>query len=141
VSLRVMPNLKVTVLTAEETIFEGEVEKASLPASPGEVTILTGHAPWMGILNDGVVDLGSKGEFVIAGGFAKVYENNLVVLADSASDKDKISESIAQAQKKAAEDKLKEQDIDRVEFAKAEAALRKSLAELKYLRRRTRHTH
>lgn len=132
-----MANLKLSILTAEEAVFEGEVSQVCLPASDGEVTILPGHTAWMGTLSDGVIKFGSE-EYITAGGFAKVYDNTVTVMADSAVDSDKISESLAEAQRKAAEDKLKETSIDQVGFAKAEAGLRKSLAELKYLRRRTR---
>ena len=51
--------LKVSVISPESVLFEGETDSVVAPAYDGEVGILTGHAPLMALLGDGKLRLGS----------------------------------------------------------------------------------
>ena len=42
--------LKVSVISPEAVLFEGETDSVVAPAYDGEVGILTGHAPLMALL-------------------------------------------------------------------------------------------
>lgn len=80
--------LKVSVISPEQTLFEGEVESVTAPAFDGEVGILTSHAPMMTLLGKGTLRLGangSKGSFQVEGGFLQVIDNQVRVVTEKAA--------------------------------------------------------
>ncbi len=81
--------LKVSVISPESILFEGEADSVVAPAYDGEVGILTGHAPMMAVLGKGELRLGSPGtrQFNIEGGFLQVLENQVRVVTEKASPK------------------------------------------------------
>ena len=78
--------LKVSVISPEAILFEGEADSVVAPAYDGEVGILTGHAPMMAVLGSGELRLGSPGSrsFVVEGGFLQVLNNEVRVVTESA---------------------------------------------------------
>jgi len=66
--------LKVSVISPEAVLFEGETDAVVAPAYDGEVGILTGHAPLMALLGQGQLRLGggSVRRFNVGGGFMHV---------------------------------------------------------------------
>ena len=79
--------LKVTVISPESVLFEGETDSVVAPAYDGEVGILTGHAPMMTLLGKGTLRVGAGGErrFAIEGGFLQVVDNQVRVVTERAS--------------------------------------------------------
>ncbi len=80
--------LKVSVISPESVLFEGEVSSVVAPAFDGEVGILENHAPMMTLLGSGVLRLGgtsSEKRFTIEGGFLQVVENNVRIVTEKAS--------------------------------------------------------
>jgi F-type H+-transporting ATPase subunit epsilon len=80
--------LKVSVISPERTLFEGEVDGVTAPAFDGEVGILTSHAPMMTLLGKGTLKLGSNGNagsFHVEGGFLQVVDNHVRVVTEKAS--------------------------------------------------------
>ena len=81
--------LKVSVISPEAVLFEGDAESVVAPAFDGEVGILTGHAPMMTLLGRGVLRLtgGGAGEarFAVEGGFLQVADNAVRVVTERAS--------------------------------------------------------
>lgn len=80
--------LKVSVISPESVLFEGEVSSVVAPAYDGEVGILENHAPMMTLLGSGVLRLGaaaSEKKFAIEGGFLQVVENNVRIVTEKAS--------------------------------------------------------
>src|SRR3982750_4293913 len=53
--------LRVSVISPEAVLFEGDAESVVAPAYDGEVGILTGHAPLMALLGEGELRLGGAG--------------------------------------------------------------------------------
>jgi F-type H+-transporting ATPase subunit epsilon len=79
--------LKVSVISPEAVLFEGDADSVVAPAYDGEVGILTGHAPLMALLGDGELRLGG-GEgrrFKVSGGFMQVLENHVRVVTEKAT--------------------------------------------------------
>lgn len=79
--------LKVSVISPESTLFEGEVDSVTAPAFDGEVGILTSHAPMMTLLGKGTLRLGnggSAGRFNVDGGFLQVIDNQVRVVTEKA---------------------------------------------------------
>ena len=80
--------LKVSVISPESVLFDGEVTSVVAPAFDGEVGILQDHAPMMTLLGKGSLRLdGSGGErrFEIEGGFLQVVENNVRIVTEKAT--------------------------------------------------------
>jgi F-type H+-transporting ATPase subunit epsilon len=79
--------LKVSVISPEAVLFEGETDSVVAPAYDGEVGILTGHAPLMALLGDGQLRLGggSGRRFQVSGGFMQVLNDNVRIVTEKAA--------------------------------------------------------
>ena len=79
--------LKVSVISPEAVLFEGEVESLVAPAFDGEVGILTSHAPMVTLLGRGTLRLGAGAgarRFTVEGGFLQVADNEVRVVTEHA---------------------------------------------------------
>lgn len=79
--------MKVSVISPESTIFEGEADSVVVPAWDGQVGVMKGHAPMLVLLGDGemrVVHNGSDQRFHISGGFMQVANDVVTVLSEHA---------------------------------------------------------
>lgn len=80
--------MKVTVISPERALFDGEAEAVVAPAFDGQVGILPRHAPFMTLLGEGVLTVQATGEatrFQVAGGFLQVVGDAVRVVAGSAT--------------------------------------------------------
>lgn len=78
--------LKVSVISPEAVLFEGETDSVVAPAYDGEVGILTGHAPLMALLGNGVLRIGGASRrFNVSGGFMQVLNNQVRVVTEKAT--------------------------------------------------------
>ena len=81
--------LKVSVISPEQTLFDGEAQAVVAPAYDGQVGILTGHAPMMALLGRGTLRLsgaeGGEQRFTVAGGFLQVVDNHVRVVTERAA--------------------------------------------------------
>ena len=80
--------LRVSVISPERTLFDGEVDALTAPAFDGEVGILTSHAPMMTLLGKGELRLGSGGSvarFHVEGGFLQVINDTVRVVTEKAA--------------------------------------------------------
>jgi F-type H+-transporting ATPase subunit epsilon len=78
--------MRVTVISPESAVFDGEADAVVAPAFDGELGILDNHAPMMTTLGTGtlVVRSGSaERRFRVQGGFLQVVKNRVRVLAES----------------------------------------------------------
>ncbi|HEX5437052.1 MAG TPA: ATP synthase F1 subunit epsilon [Gemmatimonadaceae bacterium] len=81
--------LRVSVISPERMVFDGEATSVVAPAFDGEVGILTGHAPMMTLLGRGVLRIVREGEgtpqrYTITGGFLQVVDNAVRVVTERA---------------------------------------------------------
>lgn len=79
--------LKVSVISPEAVLFEGETDSVVAPAFDGEIGILRGHAPLMALLGEGELRLGSGSgpRFRVGGGFMQVLDNHVRIVTEKAS--------------------------------------------------------
>jgi len=80
--------MRVSVISAERAVFEGEATAVVVPAYDGLVGILPRHAPFMTLLGKGVVTIRrSEGtqKVDVAGGFLQVAKDVVRIVARSAS--------------------------------------------------------
>jgi F-type H+-transporting ATPase subunit epsilon len=67
-------------------LFEGETDAVVAPAFDGEIGILTGHAPLMALLGNGLLRLGGSGQrFNVSGGFLQVINDDVRVVTEQAT--------------------------------------------------------
>ena len=71
--------LRVSVISPERVLFEGEADSVVAPAFDGEVGILTGHAPMVTLLGRGALRIGGGAaagrRFSVEGGFLQVADD------------------------------------------------------------------
>lgn len=83
-----MATLKLTVVSAEKSIFTGEVKSIQASGIEGELGILPGHTPLMTAIKPGIVKLtlenGNEEVIYVSGGFLEVQPTIVIVLADVA---------------------------------------------------------
>ena len=138
-----MSTIRVDVVSAESSIFEGEAEFVALPGEAGELGIYPQHTPLITRIRPGAVRIKVVNrpdeEFVfVAGGILEVQPNRVTVLADTAiRGKDLDEAKAADAQKRAQEAMANaKSDID---FARAQsefAMMAAQIAAIQKLRRK-----
>jgi F-type H+-transporting ATPase subunit epsilon len=80
--------LKVSVISPEAVLFEGDAVSVVAPAFDGEIGILENHAPMMTLLGKGELRLGGGGadrRFNVEGGFLQVVENTVRIVTERAA--------------------------------------------------------
>lgn len=80
--------MRVSVISAERSVFDGDADSVVAPAYDGLVGILPRHAPFMTLLGKGIVKIrrseGTK-NVQVAGGFLQVAADVVRIVARSAS--------------------------------------------------------
>jgi F-type H+-transporting ATPase subunit epsilon len=77
--------MRVTVISPEASLFDGEAEAVVAPAYDGQVGILQNHAPFMTLLGTGVLTVrhqDATSQFTVSGGFLQVVDNVVRVVAE-----------------------------------------------------------
>lgn len=77
--------MRVTVISPEAAVFDGEADSVVAPAFDGELGILANHAPLMTVLGTGVLRVttgGATRRFRVQGGFLQVVKNSVRILAE-----------------------------------------------------------
>jgi F-type H+-transporting ATPase subunit epsilon len=80
--------LTVSVISPEQTLYEGTATSVVAPAFDGEVGILAHHAPMMTLLGEGTLRLetpAGEARFAVAGGFLQVVDDTVRVVTERAS--------------------------------------------------------
>ncbi|HRU50161.1 MAG TPA: F0F1 ATP synthase subunit epsilon [Candidatus Absconditabacterales bacterium] len=141
----------LTLVSPQETIFEGEVEKVTIPTEIGIITVLPHHAPLGSIVKPGILsfipkekkeNLLKKADFLfqddqihlsIGGGTVYVDGTDLVVLVSDITANPESDEETLEAMKKELEKNIQETrlrgDIESIE--KSYLALQKLTADLR----------
>jgi F-type H+-transporting ATPase subunit epsilon len=78
--------LKISVISPEATLFQGEATHVVAPAFDGEVGILAGHAPMVTTLGTGELRIGDGAQrFKVEGGFMQVVDDVVRVVTERAT--------------------------------------------------------
>ncbi|HYI45305.1 MAG TPA: ATP synthase F1 subunit epsilon [Actinomycetota bacterium] len=121
--------MKVSIVTPEEAMWEGEAELVIARSPEGEFGIMRGHIPFLAALVPGlvtIIDGSSRQQYVVPGGFLEasgpVDDYHVIVLADDAEEAGDIDAAeaikrIEQAQKE------RDEDVDQHAEAKMRAAM------------------
>ena len=134
-----MATLRLEIVTQDKRAYSDDVDMVVIPAVEGEMGVLPMHVPLMTQINPGelVVTKGHETFYLAVGeGFVEITQTHVNVLTDMAIEEHAIDEHAAEAAVKRAEEALKTHDLGGEESASVQAALARSLAQLRVKRRR-----
>jgi len=89
------------VVTPERLVFSDSVESVTLPHQDGEIGILVGHIPLLGLLRCGELNYTRKGKktfYAVGGGYVEVTGSKVNVLVDYAEAAENIDREIVEKQ-------------------------------------------
>ena len=116
-----MAELHVELVAADREVWSGEASMVIARTLDGDLGILAGYAPLLGVLANGPVQIRSTdGEAVIAavlGGFLSVSDDRVSILAEVAELAEEIDEAAARRE-------LEQADKDETTTLRAQARLR-----------------
>lgn len=126
--------IKLEIVTPSEIVYSEEIDFLKAPAIDGEIGILPKHAPLVTGLKTGLLRLKKGGEDIkvsISEGFIEVKPTNINIVVRTAELPYKIDIERAKRAKERAEERLNKRSDRQVDYARAEAALKRALARLK----------
>jgi len=78
--------MKLTIITPDKPVYDGEVTSVTVPGSAGSFEVLKDHAPVVSTLEDGKIIIRATGKseeiIQIIGGVVEVLHNKITVLAE-----------------------------------------------------------
>jgi F-type H+-transporting ATPase subunit epsilon len=127
-------SLLLEVVTPDRQVVSTDVDIVVLPGVQGQFGVLVNHIPFLSALDIGEMYYrkGGQVEYIfVGGGFAEVTGDKVTVLVDSAERGKEIDIERAKRAKERAEKRLAVGRTADLDWVRAEAALRRSLARMK----------
>ncbi len=117
-----MSKLQCDIVTPEHKFYSDEVEFVVFPASEGEMGVYEKHEPVVTNLKAGTVRVMKEGQteqkrFVIAGGYAQIDGEKLVILASRAADYNEIDKDSLEKEIEALRFQLEDMDSESANLA------------------------
>lgn len=135
-----MANIKTThvdVVSAESSLFSGEVTRLTVSGSEGDLGITPGHTPLLTAIKPGMVKLvkedGDEEVIYISGGFLEVQAHSVTVLADTAIRGAELDLAKAEEAKQRAEEQIANTTND-VDYALVASQLAQAIAQLQVIK-------
>ena len=125
--------LTLEVATPTRLVVAETVDEIVAPGSQGYFGVLPGHAAFLTTLGVGelMYRIGRDEHYLaMAGGFAEVRNDKVIILADSAERPDEIDRPRAEGARDRAERRLAGRSESDVDYARAMAALARATARL-----------
>jgi len=125
--------LTLELATPTRMVVADTVDEVVVPGSDGYFGVLPGHAPLLATLGIGELTyrIGRDERHVaIAGGFAEVRNDKVIVLADTAERPQDIDRARAERARDRAEQRLSGRAQDETDYARAAAALARALTRI-----------
>ena len=129
--------LTLEITTPMRLVVAEQVDEVVAPGVEGYFGVLPGHAPFLTTLGVGVVTyrIGrDEKQLAIAGGFAEVRNDKVIILADSAERPEEIDRARAERARERAERRLSGRSQDEVDYARAQLALARALVRIQVSR-------
>jgi F-type H+-transporting ATPase subunit epsilon len=130
--------LRLSIITPDQTVYEGAVDSVTLPTSDGEITVLPHHVPIITTVVPGAViarEAGGEMIFAVSRGVIEVGNDEVRVLSDIADRADLLEEAAVEKARESAEKLMAEKHADAVAFADAAALLDRELGRIRAVRR------
>jgi F-type H+-transporting ATPase subunit epsilon len=126
--------LLLEVVTPDRLVLSTEAEVVVCPGVEGQFGVLVGHIPFLSALDIGEMyyKAGGKTEYLaVSGGFAEVTGSKVTIVAEAAELGREIDVERARRAKERAEKRMAAGKTADLDWARAEAALRRSLVRAK----------
>ena len=126
--------LLLEVVTPDRLVLSTEAEVVVCPGVEGQFGVLPGHIPFLSALEIGEMyyKAGGKTEYLaVSGGFAEVTGEKVTIVAESAEVGREIDVERAKRAQERAEKRLAAAKTEEIDWARAEAAMRRSLMRMK----------
>ena len=131
--------IQLEIVSAEKSLYSGEVAMVVAPGIAGELGLLPAHAPLLTRIRPGVLKLNmpdGEEEFVyVSGGVLEVQPEKITVLADVAERGEDLDEEEAEKSRKQAEEKMRSAGSSSMDYAAAQAELAQAVAQLQAIRK------
>ena len=127
-------NLLLEVVTPDRQVVSTDVDIVVLPGVQGQFGVLVNHIPFLSALEIGEMYYRKGGQvehIFLGGGFAEVTGEKVTVLVDSAERGKEIDLERAKRAKERAEKRLASGRVAELDWARAEASLRRSIARMR----------
>ncbi len=80
--------LQLSLVSPSGILYQGSVSNVHIPANDGMMGVLSGHAPFVGLLGNGLMTCypidGRVERFILEGGFLEISHNRVAVVANKA---------------------------------------------------------
>jgi F-type H+-transporting ATPase subunit epsilon len=129
----VADRLTLELATPTRMVVAEVVDEVVIPGSQGYFGVLPGHAPLLATLGIGELTYRNGREerhVAVAGGFAEVRNDKVIVLADAAELPGEIDRARAERARDRAEQRLSGRSQDEIDYTRAAAALARALIRL-----------
>jgi F-type H+-transporting ATPase subunit epsilon len=126
--------LQLEVVTPDRLVLSTEADVVVCPGVEGQFGVLPGHIPFLSALEVGEMyyRLGGKTEYLcISGGFAEVTGTKVTIVAESAERSCEIDLERARRAQERAEKRIAAGKTADIDWARAEAAMRRSLVRMR----------
>ena len=126
--------MDLTIVSAEENLYSGQVKMISVTGGLGELGIYPGHTPLLTSMKPGQIKAVMEDDqdhiFYISGGMLEVQPKQVIVMADTAQRAEDLDEAVAQIAKERAEKALADNKSG-LEYSTALAELAQAAAQLR----------
>lgn len=126
--------VRCDIVSSEESLFSGLVERVVARGAVGELGIEAGHAPLLTPLVPGTVRVvkqnGEEEIVYVSGGYLEVQPNTVTILADTALRADTLDEASALEAKRQAELAMENKNAE-MDYSTALAQLAEAVAQLR----------
>jgi len=125
--------ITLEVATPSRLVVSEVVDEVVVPGIEGYFGVLPGHAPLLSTLGIGELTYRNgrdESHLAIAGGFAEVRNDKVIVLADSAERPEEVDRARAERARERAERRLGGRSQEDIDYARATAALARALNRL-----------
>jgi F-type H+-transporting ATPase subunit epsilon len=126
--------LLLEVVTPDRLVLSTEADVVVCPGVEGQFGVLPGHIPFLSALEIGEMYYRKGGQIeylAVSGGFAEVTGEKVTIVAESAEKGREIDLERARRALERAEKRLAAAKTENIDWARAEAAMRRSLVRAK----------
>jgi F-type H+-transporting ATPase subunit epsilon len=126
--------LLLEVVTPDRLVLSTEADVVVCPGVEGQFGVLVGHIPFLSALDIGEMYYRKGGQteyLAVSGGFAEVTGTKVTIVAESAEKGREIDLERAKRAQERAEKRLAAAKTAEIDWARAEAAMRRSLMRMK----------
>jgi F-type H+-transporting ATPase subunit epsilon len=129
------------ILSPDGKHFEDHAEILNVRLSDGEIGIMAGHVPLIGVIDTSWLNYkrdGKSFDFAISGGILNVQKDKVIVLASSFESRDEIDIGRAKKAEERAKgliEKAKSQS-DEIDLKRAQVALKKAINRISLIERK-----